>query len=512
MNALVTDAFFAQARARPAAPAVGLKGRRWSYGELAAGVTATAQQLAERLDGDVVGGRVAVSLPPGVRFLQRFLGVAAAGAQAVVCDPRWSSGELAEALAEARPAVLFTDDPATAGESARDLAVLTDDAPVAGADVAACCAPPVAGAEVVGLGAPPAPPIDATAGFYVGFTSGTTGRPRGFVRSHRSWVRSVEVCDEAFGSVRGEHVLAPGSPAHSLFLFAVVHALSSGACLHLLPRFGAHAALRLLQEEPITRLWAVPAMVAGMTRAAEGAGPATTVPAVRSVLSSGDSWPPELARRVRALFPNAALVDFYGASELSFVSACYEPDRVPATCVGRPLPGVEAKVCHEDETEAPTGEPGRLWVRSPLVFSGYLHEAPPGEWVTVGDVARWDEQGRLHRLGRADELVTTGGRTVAPQEVEQQLCRLPEVAEVAVVGLSHAERGQVLAAVIRWREGASLAPAALRRHCRATLAAGKRPRRFFSTRALPATPNGKVARSRLREALEAGTADVVELT
>lgn len=499
MSGLVTDAFFARARARPTAAAVVVDGRRWSYGALAAGVAATAQQLVEHLEGDVVGRRVAMSMPPGVRFLELFLGAAAAGAQAVVCDPRWGPDELSGALTEARPAAFFTHEPVAAGESAGASVVLTDDEPVAGADVVEGPAPPV-------------PPVEETAGFYVGFTSGTTGRPRAFVRSHRSWVHSVEVCDEAFGSVEGEQVLVPGSPAHSLFLFAVVHALSAGARVHLLPRFRAHAALRLLHEESVTRMWAVPAMVAGMTRAAEGADAPTAVPAVRSVLSSGGSWPPELARRARALFPRAALIDFYGASELSFVSACHEPDRVPATCVGRLLPGVEAKVCDDDGSEAPTGEPGRLWVRSPLVFSGYLHEAPPGEWVTVGDIARWDEHGRLHRLGRADDLVTTGGTTVAPQEVEQQLRRLHEVAEVAVVGLNDVDREQVLAAVIRWREGASLASAALRRHCRATLAAEKRPRRFFSTRALPTTPNGKVTRSRLREALEAGTADVVELT
>lgn len=487
MSGLLTDRFFAHAQRRPRTPAVCVQGQRWSYGELAAGVAAAARELDRRLDGALVGARVAVSSPPGVGFLEVALGAAAVGAQAVVCDPAWSAAELDAALEDAAPALLITEGQWRAAEpgerDGRDRWVH-----------------------------PPAPSVDETAPFYVGFTSGTTGRPRGFVRSHRSWMRSVDACEEAFGSAAGEHVLVPGSLAHSLSFFAAVHALSVGACVHLLPRFRAHTALRVLRDEPVTRLWTVPSMTAGILRVAERAGAAEPIRGVRSVLSSGSTWSPELASRTRALFPTATLTDFYGASELSFVSACHEPDQAPASCIGQPLPGVEAVVRGHDGVERGPGEPGRLWVRSPYVFSGYLGEPPPGEWITVGDVVQWDEHGRLHRLGREDDLVTTGGVTVAPEEVEAALRGLREVADVAVVGLEHPERGAVLAAVIQCEDDAELTLSALRRHCRATLAPPKRPRVFFVTSALPVTAAGKVARARLRADLRAGTADVEELT
>ena len=503
----IASSFLEHARRTPHRAAVVLDGgERRDHRELSDAVTAAAAAFRDTIGGR--DARVGLLMPPGAPFLEGFLGAAHAGMAAMVLQTGWSTQELGTALAAGQPEVTLTTPALMArlqGLAGPSEVVCVGDDGVAAAlrhaPVAAPAKEPVLRTAATGAAQADEHP------FYIGFTSGTMGRPKGFVRNHRSWLRSFEAATEVFGIGGSDRVLAPGPLEHSLFLFAAVHGLSVGASVHLLRRFSAHAALRLLRAEENTVLYVVPTMLAALVTAAERER--TQFPHVASLICSGARWPTSLDARVRDVFPSATTFDFYDASELSFVSVRRGDDRDPPTSVGRPFPGVAVSVRRDDKKQARVDEPKHLWVKSDMLFSGYL-DASDGNaqdahgWITVGDMGRFDAQGRLHLVGREGAMLICGGLNVYPEEIESVLLELPEIAEAAVVGLPHPRWGDQLCAVVRWEGGRTIPRARLRAHCRSRLARGKRPQRWLSMDELPRTPAGKLARSSLAEALRTG--------
>jgi long-chain acyl-CoA synthetase len=218
------------------------------------------------------------------------------------------------------------------------------------------------------------------------------------------------------------------------------------------------------------------------------------------------------------LFPRAEAIDFYGASETSFISLRRPAPDDARTCVGRPFAGVEVTIRRADGSAAATGETGRLWVRSDLLFSGYLDANDASAawdddgWLTIGDLAHLDAAGRLHLTGRETAMLVCGGVNVYPEEVEDVLMEVPEVAEAAVIGIPDEYWGDLLCAIVRWHDGRTVPRRRLREHCRARLARDKQPQRWLQVDDLPRTASGKTARGTLRERARAGTLAASELT
>jgi long-chain acyl-CoA synthetase len=479
--------------------------RRHTYGDLTAGIDATASALTSSGVAQRPQPRVGILLEPCAGFFQAFLGAGAAGMAAMVLQRSWSDPELGHALAVGAPAVALV-----ARAHADRIARYVPNGAVAPVDDDGVAA---ALARWTGdrASAPhTAPPIHDESPFYVGFTSGTTGQPKGFVRSHRSWLRSFEASAAVFAITGSDHVLAPGPLDHSLFLYAAVHGLSVGATVHVHRRFAADEVLATLDRHPVTRVYLVPTMLAALLRRADRTG-RPRFPGVRSVICSGARWPVSVQDRVTELFPSAEPIDFYGASELSFVSVRRPSAGDSATSVGRPFPGVEVAVRRADGTAVDAGDAGRLWVRSDMVFGGYLEPDARGAtrdangWVTVGDIARRDADGCLHLIGREGAMLVCGGINVFPEEIEDVLVQLPEVAEAAVVGVPDDYWGDLLCAIVRWRDGSVLPRERLREHCRTRLARGKWPQRWLQAAYLPRTSGGKIARATLAHRLRTGT-------
>jgi long-chain acyl-CoA synthetase len=493
----VTEGFAGHAARTPDRPALAIGDTARSYGALWAAATRAAALVAAAPDPQSGGRRVGLLLGNRVEFLEGFLGALLSGAAAMVLDPKWTAAERVRVLAATPPGLLIADPTLLDRAAAPALPALRILPPDAWRDH-----PPAAALPAVADDAP----------FYIGFTSGTTGRPKGFVRSHRSWLESFAAGAAAIGIGPDDRVLAPGPLVHSLFLYAALEALHAGATVHLQPRFDAAAALDTIARHGITRLVLVPTMVAALAEAAGGRGP---WPSVRAVICSGAKWPPALKARVPELFPNAAAIEFYGASELSFVSVLHGGG--PPDSVGRPFPGVTVAIRRDDGTAAAPGEVGRLWVRSALLFGGYLEPDDGGScriedgWATVGDLAQCDADGFIHLAGREGDRLITGGLNVWPAEIEAVLCAQPEIAEAAVLGLPDPYWGDLVCAAIAWRGPARLSAAALRDRCRARLAAYKCPRRFVALPALPHTESGKVARAALRERVLTGAPDVADI-
>jgi long-chain acyl-CoA synthetase len=339
--------------------------------------------------------------------------------------------------------------------------------------------------------------------FYVGFTSGSTGLPKGFKRNHRSWTESFRICLSEFGEGAAETIAAPGRLSHSLFLFAMLLGIWTGAGVHLQDRFSAPRCLDVLKRLRTCCLLAVPSQLMLMFEAAERRQQ-RPIRSVQLVLISGARWMRHETARLRALFPDARIIEFYGASETSFIAWTESSPDLPETMVGRPFANVDLDI----RGTGHQGEPGMIFVRSPMLFTDYVLGADgslvrDGAWISVRDVGFLDAERRLHLLGRENRMIITQGKNVFPEEVEAILERHPALAAASVAGLPDPLRGTRIAAVVQLKPGASLDPQTLAGFCRQQLPSFKVPRQFFVRDEWLRTAGGKTDHTRLAAELAA---------
>ncbi len=343
--------------------------------------------------------------------------------------------------------------------------------------------------------------------FYWGATSGSTGEPKIFARSHASWIASFAACEAVFPWRDTETVMIPGALSHSLFLYGAVHALSRGHTVFAPQRFRPKRLVKSLSEGGVTVLYTVPSMLEELLAAGMNA------PSLRYVFCGGAKLGDGLRRCVERAAPDADVIEFYGASELSFVSYVSTRHPAPAGSVGRLFPGVSIEIRRAAALAAP-GENGVIHVSSPMLFSRYIGEArvEPGSFVSAGDLGFLDANGFLYLTGRADREINSKAHKISPETVEAALKQHPSVIEAAVVGLDDEKRGAILAAVVEATEGACVARAELSAHCRALLPLEDCPQRYFQTRRLPVTRTGKIAFAQVRADLENGADGYEALT
>ncbi len=421
-------------------------------------------------------------------FITCFLGLSSAGWAVGVLDPSWSLGELVGAVGQLAPTALVIADQCraaaatlcangwnVAGHVDPGWTVLTD------------CPASVrrAPAEAV-----------ADAPFYVGFTSGSSGRPKAFVRSHRSWWESFARFDGLCPLDPEGTVLIPGPLSSSHFLFGALHGLHAGATVEL------GGATRTTSGR-LSALYVVPTMLAQLTNGASG--PSGDDPDF--IFCAGARLDAAVREHTHVRFPASRLVEYYGASELSFVAIDADGDRTPPGSVGRVFPGVEVTIRDERDQVLPPGRPGVIFARGPLTFMGYRGQAPDsgaraidGGWLTVGDRGLLDADGFLFVAGRGSSLIITGGANVQPEEVEEVVATCAGVVACVVVGLPDSTWGEVVCATVVTAPGADVRRGDLRRHVAAALAPYKRPRRYVALEVpVPVGRTGKVDRPRVRE-------------
>jgi acyl-CoA synthetase (AMP-forming)/AMP-acid ligase II len=231
------------------------------------------------------------------------------------------------------------------------------------------------------------------------------------------------------------------------------------------------------------------------------------IPGARQIMISGARWMRDRTPALRALFPHARIVEFYGASETSFIAWTDADPGLPAQAAGRPFANVDIDIRGASEP----GGPGLIYVRSPMLFMDYAGGANDGtaalrdgDWLSVRDVGYLDEAGRLCLLGREQRMIVTQGKNLFPEEVETVLAAHPGVAAASVHGVPDALRGARIAAVIRPAPGAVLRAGELTAWCRARLEPYKAPRRYYVCERWPVTASAKTDHAALAALLAAG--------
>jgi len=494
-----------RAEATPAALALVTAERCWTWAELAHAAEQIARGLA--VAGVRSGDRVAALVESGPGFVALVHAAQLAGATLVPLNLRLTQSELAFQLADAAPALLVagTGELAQRAEQAArghetprtSLADLTRLAAGADAGLALLSARsgrdvrPRAGSEAA---------IDLAAPAALLYTSGTTGRPKGALLSHGSFLWSAIGSAFHMGALPGDRWLACMPLFHVGGLSILLRSVLAGSAVVLQPRFDAEAAARALEEAGITLASFVPTMLQRMLDAwGERPAPAT----LRAILVGGAAAPaPLLARAARLGFP---VLPTYGLTEAASQVATLPPGAPLRPDGGglRPLPGTEIRIAGAAGALPPAGTPGQIQVRGPTLMSGY-HARPEetasalaGGWLHTGDVGVLDADGSLRVLDRRSDLVVSGGENVYPAEVEAVLCAHPDVTEAGVAGLPDADLGQRVAAWIVLRPGARTGAAELERFLRTRLAGYKHPRAWRFVGALPRNASGKLLRREL---------------
>ncbi|MBD1910802.1 MULTISPECIES: AMP-binding protein [unclassified Leptolyngbya] len=518
----ITDSFVAHAQRYPNQLAIACGSQSLTYGELlhrvqqVARVTATykAQHSTHPDHGFWVG----ILLSNRVEFLELFLGITMAGGVAMVLNPEWASPQLQSILDRWTPGILVSDSQQLQRiENLSSLkAIALDILPADPSSYENWLDPESASLEnqltvqedFLELA------IDPDSPFYIGFTSGTTGHPKGILRSHASWLNSFAASRIEFDIGPTDQVLVPGSLVHSLSLYTAIEALNMGASLHILPHFTPKAILLSLNQPSITRLVAVPTVLKTVANTAQS----LSFSHLKTVIAGGSKLSPALRDQLATVFPQADILEYYGASELSFVSIASSRERIPSESVGRAFHGVTLSVQRDDGSGmAKVGEIGWIGIRSNMLCSGYLEPQPSTGfrieqgWATVGDRGYLDENGFLYLVGREHDMLISNGINVYPSEIEAVLLQLPEIENAVILGIPDDCRGDLICAIITWNGPKHLTRNTLIHHIRTQIGQAKCPRRFFAVKTLPTTTSGKPLRSHLQAQILQGHLSPQEL-
>jgi acyl-CoA synthetase (AMP-forming)/AMP-acid ligase II len=328
-------------------------------------------------------------------------------------------------------------------------------------------------------------------GRTVVLTSGTTGRPKGAQRpTPKGFSPLCSVIDRIPLRV-GDRIMISAPLFHTWGYAGLQMALALRATIVLRRRFEPATALAAMIEHDCTAMIAVPVMLQGLM---ELPAPPRRPP-LRVVAVSGSTLPGTLATRFMDRYGDV-LYNMYGSTEVSMASIATPADmRAAPNTAGRPPHGTRIAVLDEDGRPVAAGTPGRLFIGNELLFEGYTNGTglPARDGLlAIGDVGHLDPQGRVFIDGRQDDMIISGGENVFPSEVENLLADLPQVREVAVIGVPDPEYGQRLAAYLVLHPGGAADPDEIREHVRRHRARFCVPRDIVFLPALPRNATGKV--------------------
>jgi acyl-CoA synthetase (AMP-forming)/AMP-acid ligase II len=338
------------------------------------------------------------------------------------------------------------------------------------------------------------------------YTSGTTGRPKGAIITHRNRSLAFLHWPIIFGFGSDDILLHCGPFYHSAPFGMALCQLCLGGQVVIMPAFNAADALTLIERERVTWAFMVPAMYNAIFNHLRAQPSDVDLSSLRRLLSGASPLPTPVKQEILRAFPNAGLFEFYGATEVGTATTLRPEDQWRKTrCVGRPVFGAEVKIVDAEGSPVAAGTVGEIYVKTPSIFDGY-RGAPEKTaaafrdgWCTLGDLGRMDEEGYLYIVDRLKDVIKSGGVNIYPSEIEEVLLTHPDVAEAAVIGIPHPHWGEAAHAVVVTRSGTPLPLGTVAAHCQERLAGYKVPKSVETRDALPHNPAGKILKRTLRE-------------
>jgi acyl-CoA synthetase (AMP-forming)/AMP-acid ligase II len=418
------------------------------------------------------------------------------GADVVLLNTGLSSQAVGQVIAEHEPAVVLADDEFTSViESVPGDFLRVSSWPNAEQGY------PTVDELIQGASDDARKPVDRP-GRIVVLTSGTTGHPKGARRPTPKGPSTAAALLARIPLRTGDRILIAAPLFHTWGLAGLQIGLALRTPLSLVRKFDAEQILHTISEQQCNALFAVPVMLQRILDLPARVRGRYDLSSLRIVASSGSALPGPLVTAFLNTFGDK-LYNLYGSTEVSWASIADPVDlRAAPTTAGRCPPGTQVAILDERGRHVPPGVEGQIFVGNEMLFEGYTDGGSlprMRELMATGDVGYLDADGRLFVSGRADEMIVSGGENVFPRPVEEALAALPEVGDVAVVGVSDPEYGQRLAAYLVLRPGFQLDADDVRAYVHQRLARFAVPRDVYFVSALPRNATGKVVKRLLSE-------------
>ena len=492
----------------PAKLAIACGDTRWTYAEFDALVSRLAAGLAQR--GIACGDKVAVLARNSHGFAALRFALARLGAVLVPINFMLKADEVAYILRHAGARTLATDtglaDLARAAAAldtqVQDFVWLPSEdpsEPVAGMasfDELAACAAPL-----------PETPLQSTDLAQIVYTSGTESSPKGAMLTHDAVLWQYVSC--CINAEIAEHDVA----LHALPLYHCAQldvffgpAIYIGSTNHITAKPTPDNLLPMMAAHGITSFFAPPTVWIALLRSP--LFDQTDLSRLAKGYYGASIMPVEVMKEIARRLPRVRLWNLYGQTEIAPLATMLGPDdqlRKPGSA-GRAVLNVETRVVDDQMRDVAVGEVGEIVHRSPHLMQGYFHDdertraAFEGGWFHSGDLGTIDDEGYISVVDRKKDMIKSGGENVASREVEEMIYRLPQVSEVAVIGLPDPKWVEAVTAVVVLKAGQELTEQQLIDHCTTHMAHFKAPKRVVFTDALPKNPSGKLLKRELRKA------------
>ena len=473
--------------------------RQWRYGELLAEAECAARALCARFEP---GDRVAVWAGNSPAWVLLEFAAGLAGVTLVTVNPAYQADEVAHVLGHSQARGVFLAAEHRGRSLSGVLATVRAGLPelrevIPFSDWDQFCAS--------GNGEP-LPQVGPRGPAQILYTSGTTGRPKAAVLTHRGLTNNARLAAQTMGMRAGETAVSPMPLFHvagcGLLTLGIAQTLGTHV---LMPHFDPALQLELIETYRSVLAGGVPTMLTALL--GHPSLIQRDLSSLRYGLAGGATVPAELVRQVEAAL-GIPLVITFAQTESSCSITATRPGDTPADraeTLGRPLPQTEVKIIdpRTGQTTA-CGTTGEICTRGYLVMQGYLGDPAatsaaidPDGWLHTGDLGSMDQRGYCRIQGRIKEMIIRGGENIYPREIEDVLLSHPGVAEVAVVGVADRFWGETVGAVIRPSTAAPPTEAELTELCRSRLAAYKTPARWLFTGSFPLTASGKIRKDLL---------------
>ena len=488
-------------------------GRRWTYAQLDAEVTALALGLLA--GGIQAGDRIGIWAPNCPEWILLQYATAKVGALLVNVNPAYRTHELEYVIGQSGMRMLVS----AVSHKTSDYRAMTDQVGPHVGDLRDVVYIGEAGWDSL-IAAGSAVPVDRLAermatlspddAINIQYTSGTTGFPKGATLSHHNILNNGFFVGELVNYTEADRICLPVPFYHCFgMVMGSLAAVSHGACAVIpSPSFDPAATLKAVEQERCTSLYGVPTMFIAELGLPDFA--AYDLTSLRTGIMAGSPCPVEVMKRVVDEMHMSEVAISYGMTETSPVSTMTRTDDDLARrtgTVGRAMPHLEVKVV-DPVSGRPVGrdEPGELCTRGYSVMLGYWNEPDKtaeaidaARWMHTGDLATMDDDGYLSIVGRIKDMVIRGGENVYPREIEEFLYTHPDIADVQVIGVPDPKYGEELMAWIVMRQGAQpLTAEGVRTFCQGRLAHYKVPRYVHVVDGFPMTVTGKIRKMDMR--------------
>ena len=479
---------------------------KWTYAQF----DSLCDRLAAGLSARAVskGTRVAILARNSHGFAAMRFALARLGAVLVPINFMLKTDEVAFILRHAGAEVLATDSEfAEVGRSAATLNTSVRDFVWLPSEGRSTPASGMISFDELSSSAVPSTPVEIAGNdlLQIVYTSGTESHPKGAMLTHDAVIWQYVSC-VVDASISTDDMMLHALPLYhcaqlDVFLGPAIYV---GGTNVITAKPTPDNLLPLIQQHGITSFFAPPTVWISLLRSP--IFESTNLSSLRKGYYGASIMPVEVMREMAQRMPGVRLWNLYGQTEIAPLATMLGPDdqlRKPGSC-GRAALNVETRVVDDQMRDVAPGEVGEIVHRSPHLMLGYFHDdertkaAFEGGWFHSGDLATIDEDGYITVVDRKKDMIKSGGENVASREVEETIYRLPQVSEVAVIGIPHPHWIEAVVAVIVVKAGMSLSNDAVHAHCGQNLAAFKVPKKVVFTEALPKNPSGKLFKRELR--------------